>query len=369
MTQADLLRDAADALQQEEARLPVLIGFDGFLDEIIHVVSERQDVDHYTRIDSLEEFGQRLSAASGLSCNIELVTQRIKLGGNGPILANALHRLGHDITYIGALGGESIHPVFDRFAEDCTELISLCDPAHTHALEFHDGKAMLGKMTGLREVNWEAILAARPREELTRLVHRQRLCGFVNWTMLPFMNSIFEGFRELFGETEERAEVFVDLADPAKRTPEDIREALDLLGQMQSEANVILGLNRNESEQIARLLGHELEALDERAAAIREALDLSIVVIHPTASAACATKDGAWEVTGPYTETPKLTTGAGDVFNSGFCHARISGLDPAGCLLAGVSASGYYVRQAKPGNEAELVDFMRRWAAVDCGEI
>ena len=35
---------------------------------------------------------------------MELVTQRIKLGGNGPIMANALASAGVEVNYLGALG-------------------------------------------------------------------------------------------------------------------------------------------------------------------------------------------------------------------------------------------------------------------------
>ena len=58
--------------------------------------------------------------------------------------------------------------------------------------------------------------------------------------------------------------------------------------------------------------------LRELARALRENLKIGTVVVHPKESAACATRDGSWWVEGPYTENPKLTTGAGDHFNAGF---------------------------------------------------
>ena len=366
---ARLVSAAADALAAHTEAAPALVGFDGFLDEIIHVVRERHGVDAYTRMDSMAEFGWRVQDAAGLSCSIELLPQRVKLGGNGPILANALRRLGHETTYVGALGKGTIHPVFDRFAEDCARVVSLTDPAWTHAVEFHDGKVMLSKMGTLDQVTFAALEARLPGDELLETTRRQGFFGFVNWTMLPHMNGLLEGFHALFARRDDRPEVFIDLADPRKRSHEDIRAMLGLLGTMQTRANLVLGLNRNESRQIGDLLGARAENLAERAAFVRDAVGISAVVIHPTTGAACATEDGAWEIPGPYTDAPRLTTGAGDVFNSGFCHARLAGLPPEQCLVAGVCASGHYVRVAHSATEPELIEFMRRWAAADCGAI
>ena len=41
--------------------------------------------------------------------------QLTKLGGNGPIMANALASLGLRVTYLGNLGYPNLHPVFPRF--------------------------------------------------------------------------------------------------------------------------------------------------------------------------------------------------------------------------------------------------------------
>ncbi|MCL2222014.1 MAG: hypothetical protein FWC20_03730, partial [Oscillospiraceae bacterium] len=44
----------------------MVIGMDGFVDEIIHVVDKRQNLDQYTRIPTLDAFGNRISCAAGL---------------------------------------------------------------------------------------------------------------------------------------------------------------------------------------------------------------------------------------------------------------------------------------------------------------
>jgi len=367
----NLIRTVADQLDRTPSKGKVLVGFDGFIDEIVRLVDTRRSVDDYTPIHTIEEFGRRISAAAGLSCNIEMVPEQVKLGGNGPIMANNLVEQGYGVTYCGALGaGGKVRPVFKDFAARCDEVITLCEPGHTDAVEFDDGKVMLGKMNTLPNVNWDNLLGQVSREDLKGKLAGLDLIGCVNWTMLPEMNSILRGLGEILSQTDEPPKVFIDLTDPRKRSREDIAEVLDILGEVQRTADVVLGLNENESRQVAEvLLGAEGDDLTARAQEIRTKLGLLQVVIHPTRSAAVASAEGEWFVEGPYTPKPKLTTGAGDNFNAGYCNGLLSGLDPESCLVTGVCSSGFYVRQCRSATRAELVDFIRSWAEAGGGEM
>jgi hypothetical protein len=81
---------------------PVLAGFDGFVDTILHVVSERRSATEYSRVPTLRGFSEKVLAASGgRNMNIEMVPLLTKIGGNGPILANALAHFDIPVTYIG----------------------------------------------------------------------------------------------------------------------------------------------------------------------------------------------------------------------------------------------------------------------------
>ncbi|MEY3274863.1 MAG: hypothetical protein RL153_128, partial [Verrucomicrobiota bacterium] len=66
-------------------------------------------------------------------------------------------------------------------------------------------------------------------------------------------------------------------------------------------------------------------------------------------------------VEGPVCKKPRITTGAGDHFNSGFCLGKLLGLSNADAVLCGVSTSGHYVRTAKSPSVADLVHLMRHW--------
>ncbi len=367
----ETVAEAVSALEHAGAEAQVLVGFDGFIDQIVQMVDRRHDKDRFDPIPTIAAFGDRIIAAAGLSANFEMVPQRVKLGGNGPIMANALLAQGYATHYIGALGEGSIHPVFRDFAADeCESVVSLAAPAHTDALEFEDGKLMLGKMSSLDNVRWDTLLSQMGEGALRRLLERVSLIACTNWTMLPYMNSILEGIESFLAESGHRLTIFCDLADPAKRSPEDIRVVLGLLSRMQALADVVLGLNENESIRIHEvLLGRSENSLTARAAAIRTELSLSMVLVHPVTSAAVSCAEGEFFIRGPYCQKPRLTTGAGDNFNAGFCVGLLSGVHPAGCLATGVCNSGFYVRNMRSASRAELLDFMRHWYEAGCPEV
>lgn len=357
---ADFLENTAT----EIPNLPSLVGLDGFVDTILHVVATRQDADHYTRLSAMAEFGHRITAASGLSANFETVTQMVKSGGNGPIMATALAAYGSPVTYAGNLGSPNLHPVFQDFATRA-RVFSLAEPGYTDAFEFDDGKLMFGKHDSLRGVNWENLTAHLPVEKLIGLFDTSDLIALVNWTMLTGMTRIFERLlEEVMPRLQMRPWLFFDLADPAKRTRDDIATALTLIARFQQSANVILGLNLQEGRHIGEVLGlpslvESHEGVATHAAAIREKLTLGTVVIHPTTFAAAADAGGTSAVTGPFIEKPKITTGAGDHFNAGFCLGRILGAPLDMSLQLGVGTSGYYVRTAESPSAENMAAFLR----------
>jgi hypothetical protein len=310
-------------------------------------------------------YAKRIEAAAGLSANFEFVTQMVKLGGNGPIMANALGTYGSPITYIGSLGSPAVHPVFADLAKRAT-VYSISDPGFTDAIEFDDGKLMCGKHESLKQVNWPNLIRHIPEPKLLKIFSDSTLIALVNWTMLPGMSGIFKKVLARIAPKLKGPKrwFFLDLADPAKRTAEDIEALLKLVTKFEKTFNTILGLNLQESRQIGEVLGiglkdESFEAVTQHAAEIREALGIHTVVIHPTSFAAAADPTGATHVVGPFTPKPKITTGAGDHFNAGFCTGRLLDLGLAESLQIGVATSGYYVRHAKSPRLDDLKKFLQ----------
>ncbi len=360
----------AAALQAAAAKVPQLsafLGLDGFVDEIIAVVDERQDARTYSRIPTISALAERIAAAAGRSTNVELVTTRTKLGGNGPIMANALAAFGLRVTYLGALGYPAIHPVFDEFARRA-ELHSIADPGRTDALEFEDGKLLFGKMFPLAEVTWDSIEKHGKRPLVEQALAGAALVGFVNWTMLPYMSDIWETMqKEICPKlTGPRRWMFFDLADPEKRPIAERQRALELITSFQKHFECILGLNEKEAFEIGDVLGltgfaHSRSSLQALTSAIRQKVPVNTIVVHPVRHALACSGSTVDDVDGPFVAKPLITTGAGDHFNSGFVLGKLLGLTNAQALLCGVSTSGFYVRTGQSPSVTDIAGLMRDW--------
>src|SRR3989454_5708305 len=355
------------AAAERAGQLTAFVGLDGFVDEILHVVDKRMDAHNYERVPTIARLAERIGEAAGKSTNIELVNQLTKLGGNGPIMANALAGFGMKVTYLGNLGYPHLHPVFHEFARRA-EVYSIAEPGHTDALEFDDGKIMLGKHSSLKEVNWTNILARFGRDKFATQFDGSDLIAFVNWTMIPYMSDVWEALQREFCPNLKgrRRKMFFDLADPEKRTAQDISRALELIARFEKQFDVILGLNEKEANEIGEVLGlnrkaHNTEALSVLARELHAKLPVGTIVIHPVSYALAISGDSVDVVKGPYISRPRITTGAGDHFNAGFCLGKLLGLDNSMSVLTGVATSGYYVRTARSPSTIDLAELLRKW--------
>jgi sugar/nucleoside kinase (ribokinase family) len=287
-------------------------------------------------------------------------------------MGNALASLGLKVAYLGNLGYPNLHPIFDEFARRA-EVFSIAQPGLTDAVEFEDGKIMLGKHTYLKDVTWANICARFGKDKFTAKIAQADLVGFVNWTMLTAMSDIWAAvLKEVCPALPAgpRRTVFFDLADPEKRTSEDIRRALELILEFRRYFNVILGLNEKEACEIARVFSlnasdRSKSSLAKLAVEIHARVPVNTLVVHPVQYALSVSDGKVSVLDGLYTSKPLLTTGAGDHFNSGFCLGKLLGLDDALALLTGVTTSGYYVRTAQSPGVRDLAATMRNWPKGD----
>ena len=260
-----------------------IVGLDGFVDKIVAPVEKRHGLgDQFEAVPTIAEMGAKISAAAGKSANIELYPRFEKLGGNGPIMANAMLSLGMDVRYVGALGKPNLHPVFEEFASK-TKAVSICEPGITTAMEFKDGKVMLGNTLSLEEIDYSRVIDACGEGEFIDLLSRADLVSIVNWTMIPKMTAfLVELLEKLLPNLPPRdtRHFFFDLADPAKRSSSDISEVLQVISRFQAHSEVTLGLNYNEGLQVCEVLGlksgsKDEESLRSMATEIRRNLEIS----------------------------------------------------------------------------------------------
>ena len=346
----------------------VVMGFDGFVDNVVYVVDKRLDAENYQRVEYLKDYGERIVRAAGKSMNIEMVPIQKKLGGNGPILANSLLLLGSKLTYIGALGKGGMNPVFNSL-KGCEELYSISDPGNTDAIEFLDGKIISSQLEPLKDVNWDNLCAGVGLEKLIQMFEEADLIGFENWTLLIHMTDLWKHFlAEVIPCMEPKNKqqiLFVDLADPEKRKAEDILEAFELLKEFTKYFRLVLGLNYKEAVEIAELYGAKDAgdwAAPKLAEYIRRYAPVAQLVVHPVEGACAASDNGVFWVDGPYCEKPVLTTGAGDNFNAGYILGLLLGCNEEESLLLGTANSGFYVRNGRSASAAELAGFLQDWS-------
>ena len=166
-------------------------------------------------------------------------------------------------------------------------------------------------------------------------------------------------------KTALRKLLFFDLADPEKRSNEDVATYLKLIAKFQVHHDVTIGFNEKEALQVAKALNLKASGKGEKlildlATKIRKALDIHTCVIHPTAYAVAVDNQGVNAVVaGPYTANPKTSLGAGDHFNAGYCIGRLLGCDLSQSLQLGVATSGFFVRQAISPSREQLVRFLQ----------
>jgi len=366
-----LTNKTRELLKGAEARLRGLrglIGLDGFVDQIIRVVDKIQADGSATYLADIPSWAQRIQGAAGKSVKFELGVQQTKLGGNGPIMANALAQYGLPLTCLGNLSGSrgtEIHPIFKPMESHC-RLISVGETCYTDALEFNDGKVMLSRQEATSEVTWEAMEHAVGEQELFHLFDQAQLVALNNWTGLPRMTDIWRSLQEKFCPrfSPARRMLFIDLADPEFRLAEQIREALEVISRFARWFDTTLGLNQKEAGEIGEVLGCKAEGDDRKfvqtaAETIRSRLNIQGVVVHATAFAAAASKTDSKLVEGPFAEKPLISTGAGDHFNAGYALAGILESDLEQRLQLGVATSGYYVRTAQSPTLADIRGFLR----------
>ncbi|WP_294133330.1 hypothetical protein [uncultured Clostridium sp.] len=354
----------------QNTSIKAVMGFDGFVDQILHVVKTRTDANNYVRMETLKEFGEFISKAAGLSANIEFIPIQNKLGGNGPIMSNALSNYNLDVTYIGAVGEDSINPVFNEMSKKST-IINISNPGLTDAVEFLDGKLMIGKRECLKDVNWNKIKEKIGVKKLISLFSDAKLVGLENWTMLPYMTEIWNGLiEEIIPNLNDNCDkyIFFDLADPENRLKNDILEALSVIKKFSSKFKVILGLNEKEAYEIGEILDISSPSnkltLDILVKSIAKKLDIYCLVVHPIKEAYAVCDSKLYHTLGPYEPNPKLTTGAGDNFNAGFCFGQVLGLSVQLSLVLGTATSGYYVRNSKSPDLESIIEFLANWKKI-----
>jgi len=341
------------------------IGIDAFIDKIQNVVQSKSSKNEYVFFSHIANLGSHLISKSGKSCGIEVCQKLTKLGGCSPNMSSALGNLSVKVNCVGTLGFPEIDPVFRKLHSNCT-LYTIGNPGYTTALEFNDGKVMLLQKDFLHDIDWLVMKNILGLDKLKDFFFNSDLIGLVDWNNILHMSDIFEGIlEEVLPEHTQNKEqiIFFDLADFSERSKEDICKAIELINKFNLHFKAILSLNEVEAILLYNILYPELEIVDLKllGQSIYEATSIDVIVIHTLTDSFAWDKNGTSETPSLYVQKPKLSTGAGDNFNAGFCLGCILGLDLQGSLHVANATAGFYVRNGHSPSIQNLMDTLENW--------
>lgn len=344
-----------------------ITGFDGFIDQMIKVVDERDNLDHFNPVKTMTHFSQLIGQASQRSSLREIVIESEVIGGCAVNMGDALISLGSQLDFYGTTG-KPMNKLFSGFASRCSSFHSLnCDPGLTMAFEFDDGKYMLSSVSQLANLNRTLLAEELKDDQFLESCRKSELLALTNWSLYPHMTDCWSYIQdEILSSLEVRPYIFIDLVDPRSRSRKDISEMLAVLSGFERYGNTILGGNLNEGNVLAGLLGLEPvamegEAVAHLAAEIRKKLQISMVTLHCIGGSSYADKTGQYWAEGPYCKKPVKSTGAGDRYNAGFCLATVLGLEPRERLLFASAVSGYFVRNGLSGTLDQIKELISQW--------
>ena len=347
-----------DLLQSKK----VCVGFDGFIDLVIRPVKTRTDEKTCTYFPTIDQFGEKITSLAGRSGNIELIVNSTDFGGCGPHYANGLANMGVGVTCIGALGYPEKNSVF-ALNENC-KTITISEPGYSYVFEFEDGKVIMSDIEKISQLRWDDLISRISVDEMVKYFEDADIITLVNWSYLVHFHEIYEKFLEIVMPRLKNKDrkIYIDIADCAKRQPDEIKRALKMFGGYSKYAPTYLGLNKSEAMVMHSILGEgEYKGSLDTARAIKEYSGIGTIVIHPVDSSAAVFDGGEIEVQGILCESPKKTTGGGDNFNSGFCAGLLAGLDVKDCLISGMTTSYLYVKNGKCNSVDDIAEAMKMY--------
>nr|MDO8086373.1 carbohydrate kinase family protein [Candidatus Sigynarchaeum springense] len=352
------------------------VGVDGYVDSLYSLVSKRENVERFTVMASMSEFGKKVSDTAGSSCNIERVLKKHIGGGFGPNIARALGSLGAKVDLIGCIGRPD--EIFTSSLPESVSFHSLSEPGATCALEFNDGKVMITDFAPVNNVTWDLIKRKIGKEKLLDIFDKADAIGQGHWALVPHLNEIWAAWiNEVFPSLAPKERYFfVDPADMSKRPPQQLAEMMAQLEAINkvSGMKVVLSLNDKEAIQVANAFPGtceigKFEDYYRAGEKMMARFDIHALVIHHPHFATISTKRDTWHVKEGFTSRPRFTTAAGDHFNAGGLIALASGLfTPDEALILANACTAYFVRTGISPDMESLCAFIEKYEAYVDGD-
>ncbi|AYO29753.1 hypothetical protein D2962_03235 [Biomaibacter acetigenes] len=354
-----------ESIEQNKNKLghrKITVGFDGYVDEIVRPVKLKEN-NETIFFKTIEEFAQKILASAKSACDIEIISQAVKIGGNAPIMANALSTLGVRTFAVGAFGYPEVEDCFKQL-DSGIKIYSMANPGYSTAFEFQDGKIMFGKNENLNEVTWDRIKNILGKDLLKKLISDSFILAVTNWSSLYGLNDILKGIiSELSGIVSDGGRlskyVFFDIADPSRRSTDDIVESLNLMAGFKKYFKTVFSFNENEARIINRCFFEDSGDMVKIAENIFDVLKPDLLVIHPNKYALLFDDKNIIKVDDFNVENPVISTGGGDNFNAGFCAGLIMALPPEKCVYIGRACASFYIKNGSSPSLKQLIEYIK----------
>ncbi|MBR3295078.1 MAG: hypothetical protein IKI62_02325 [Clostridia bacterium] len=330
----------------------VLCGFDGYIDTLVRLRKSPLKEDYF---ETVEDFASFISKERNQSSDISVIKKLEHYGGNAPIFAYSAAEKDITVSLVGAMG----YPVIDSHfpPHSSIRMYSVEQPAETYALEFSDGKVMLGDIESLKDMDWNFLKERVGSEKLKELFTGSKLILFSNWSGLIHSNDMLSGIcKEILPLPQMKDRIFMfDLADASGRTDKELDTLFSYMKRIAGTCHVILGLNEKEFRIVAaKAYGREVNCREDILMGLKEKLGIQEIVVHGLDYAmTAALSTGCAE--GRFVKDPCIVTGGGDNFNAGYVLGKLAGLEPEECALTGNISSYIYVRY---GRNATIDDIL-----------
>jgi len=340
------------------------LGFDACIDNIVRIVEDKKENSLPGFYLSSRQFGEFLINLDNKSCGVELQTKLSKPGGNMVITGNALGNLGIRVECVGTFGLPDILPVGNTISSNCS-LHTVGDTITATALEFNDSKVILFDPGPYNKLNWQGIKDLLGINRIIQLISGKQLIAFLNWSEIENSSGIWQGVLDevlpSIIRTDRRALFFTDFSDCSRRSKKEIRSATDILAGFRKYFKVILSLNRNEADLIARALDLPPDSSDEDFIKnLLVAANADIITIHRVKDAIAYDRSDFKRCDTFFCKNPAILTGGGDNFNAGFCFALLHDLDLFQSLIVANAVSGSYVKTAISPDSSMLIEFLKQ---------
>ncbi|GGJ11070.1 hypothetical protein GCM10008995_21220 [Halobellus salinus] len=344
----------------------VLFGFDGIIDTVREMISERESRDSVSLIRELDSLGRRItdSVASETSVAIEWMDCGTRTGGHVCHLSRTLGRWGLDPLMVGTFGTPMESEFESAFAEYTTH--SIGDPGTTDAVEFDDGKLLLTETGDYRKLDWDLLDKRLGHDRLATLLEQADLFGMGYWSMIPDMPGILSGLAEDVWPTlsDPPAHVVFDPADIRHLPDSQLVDGFEALQTLNRQVPVTLSANRGETEELVTSGGGSVagDSMLDLATAARDVVGVDTVVSHGARASAMTSSDDQALVETLHIEEPEIVTSSGDHFNAGVCLGLLEGFDAEATTALGNAVAGAFIRVGRSPTLPEVGTFLGEYA-------